>query len=340
MGWRGTLRSLAATSRRIEREQQRKRRDLLKQQVQIERLGALQQAALEVSTYDNYLDLITSVHRDCGDTWNWRAVENAQPPVRPEYANQLEVTQRSREQQNQPGFFDRLLGRADAKRSASERAIEQAKAADQSRYASALQEYESKLEDWRTLKRIAAGVLAGDVPAFKEALLELNPFKEIKELARTVELSFNDCYAQATISLHEQEEIPTEIKTLLKSGKVSIKPAPATLINQTYQKHVCSCVLRASRELFAVLPFPKTFIHATTELLNLQTGNKELSVIVSALIPRETYETLDFAHLEPVDCMNNFVHRMKFSKTRGFSPVEKLNPRDFEAGSLPEAQAN
>lgn len=241
------------------------------------------------------------------------------------------MTQRQREAQHQPGFWDRVGGRVEQKVKASEQAIEQARAADQARYEAAIKEYEDKLEEWKTLQRIASGVLAGQVPAFKEALDELTPFGEIKEIGRNVQMHFTSRYVEASVRLHGAELVPREIKTLLKTGAVSKKPASETYLHQTFQRHVCSCVLRAASELFAVLPFQKVFVHGAVELLNPQTGNKEPRVIISVLIPRGTYATLNLDTVDPVECMRNFVHQMAFSKLKGFSPVNQLNPRDYEA---------
>ncbi len=109
--------------------------------------------------------------------------------------------------------------------------------------------------------------------AFKEALDELKPFEEIKEIGRSVQMQFTSQYIEATVRLHGPELVPREIKTLLKTGAVSKKPASESHLHQTYQKHVCSCALRAASELFAVLPFEKVFVHGIGELLNPQTGN-------------------------------------------------------------------
>ncbi len=96
------------------------------------------------------------------------------------------------------------------------------------------------------------GVLGGQVTAFKEALDELKPFDEIKEIGRNVQMHFTSRYVEVSVRLHGPELVPREIKTLLKTGSVSKKPASETYLHQTYQKHVCSCALRAAREMFAV----------------------------------------------------------------------------------------
>lgn len=229
--------------------------ELLKRQQQIAKLGEAQRAALEVATYENCIDLLASVHQDCGEAWDWTAVKSAPVPAPPTYSNHFEAVQRQKEQASQSGFFARILGRSEARARASERAIEQARVSDQARYAAALNEYSGKLDKWKSLQRVAAGVVAGEVSAFKEAFEELNQMAEIKELGQSVQFSFNQRFAEASVLLHGQERVPREIKSLLKSAKVSIKPATDGFIHQTYQKHACSCVLRVARELFAVLPF-------------------------------------------------------------------------------------
>ena len=48
---------------------------------------------------------------------------------------------------------------------------------------------------------------------FKEALEELNPFQELKEItAKAVHFRFNGSYAEAVITLHGQGLMPKEIK--------------------------------------------------------------------------------------------------------------------------------
>jgi hypothetical protein len=321
---------LAATSRRIEREQHRKHRALVERQKHAAKLAGAQRAELEVAAYENSIDLITSVHRDCSDVWDWNSVRSIPAPLPPVYSDHLETTQRQREQLHQAGFLDKVFGRADAKATAAERAISQAKAADQNRYDAALKEYAGKLVEWQTLQRIAAGIVASEIIAFREALDELNPFGEIKEVGRQVRFTFSRERAEATISLHGLERIPREIKSLLKSGTVSTKLASDGLTNQTYQTHVCSCVLRVARELFAVLPFQTVLVHGVADLLNPQTGHKEPQTIISVLLPRNTLGALDFEKVDPVYCMRNFVHRMEFSKQRGFMPVGPISSNEHE----------
>jgi hypothetical protein len=160
----------------------------------------------------------------------------------------------------------------------SQQAIEEAVKGDQARHVAAMAEYQTKLADWEALQRIAQGVLLGDVTAFKAALEELNPFQEIHEIGRSVQLNFNDRYIEVTTTLHGIDHVPTETKSLLKTGKVSIKKMSVGAVNELYQRHCCSAILRVARELFAVLPFKYVYAHGLTELLNQSTVGPKYSL--------------------------------------------------------------
>jgi hypothetical protein len=319
------LDSRSAEQRRIDREQQQRHNDLLKRQKHLKELQAQQRAALDVSAYEHQIRTLTSLHKECGERWDWLRVRSILPPTLPEYSNQLELTQRQEEAQHQPRLIDRLFGRHDAMRASAQQAIDMAIEADRARHASAMRDYEAARSEWKALQRIADGVLRGDVLAFKEALDELRPLQGISELGRSVKVEVHPPYADVMIALHNIDHMPTDTKSMLRTGKVSVKKKSAANLNELYQAHCCSCLLRAARELFAALPFDYVYANGSTELLNPRTGHQELAVIVSVRIPRATFETLDFESVDPVEVMRNFEHRMRFVKARGFGTVDKLN---------------
>jgi hypothetical protein len=55
--------------------------------------------------------------------------------------------------------------------------------------------------------------------------------------------------------------------------------------------------------------------------------------VVSAVIPRQTFYSLNMDTIDPADAMRNFVHNMKFSKTAGLSPVEMVDPMKYPPNS-------
>jgi hypothetical protein len=128
----------------------------------------------------------------------------------------------------------------------------------------------------------------------------------------------------AVLKINDQKLIPSQIKSQLKTGRLSLKPMPKSRFFEMYQAYVCGCVLRVARELFALLPVNMVIVTGLGEILNTQTGHLEEKAILSAAVPRRTVDQINWETVDPVDIMVNFVHRMCFKKTKGFSPVEPI----------------
>jgi len=204
-------------------------------------------------------------------------------------------------------------------------AIEDGKAKDEQLYQDALNEYKQKYVDWEAIRELASKILSGDVDAFVEAIRQADPFSEISQLGSSVELkSDGSNLIEATLRVNGEDVIPNEMKTLLKSGKHSVKKMTKTRFYELYQDYVCGGALRVAREIFTLLPIEMTIVTAVGELLNTKTGYMEEQPILSVAIPRDTLNRLNFAMLDPSDSMDNFLHKMKFLKTKGFQKVDKI----------------
>ena len=64
MGWRGTLRAIEAAERRSQREEQRRHKELQRRAKEHAKLSVLEQARLEVETYENCLEVFLSIHKE------------------------------------------------------------------------------------------------------------------------------------------------------------------------------------------------------------------------------------------------------------------------------------
>lgn len=326
MGWKGTLRAVQAAQRRAEREAKRHQRELEKRRKEIEKLEAMEQAAYEVELYENRLDLLISVHKDCGEFWNWSEIQKTKPPIQPvKRHTNTEIAQKKLDNYK-PGIIDRTFKRVESKKDKIKQEVDVAKAKDEEEFQEEIKSYESEKEDWKSLKELAEKILSGDLEAYANAVKEINPFSEISELGSSLEFRFvNDLIAEVTLSINSEEVIPKEIKSLSKSGKMLTKNMPKGKFYELYQDYVCSCVLRVAREIFALLPIESVAIHAMGELLNTKTGHLENQPVLSVIIPKKTLDKLNLDMIDPSDSMSNFVHNMSFKKTTGFANVEKVD---------------
>lgn len=332
MGWKGTLRSVRAAYRAAERDARRRQRELERRQKEYERMQELERAAYEVERHENYIQVLLSVHSECGPPVDWEAMVSVEAPQEPERVSEAEDEALRKESQYKAGFLDRLLKREQARRASLETEVERARQIDAASYRESLAHWQEELRDWKESKVLAERVLALEPKALLNAIGKVDPFSDISELGSSVRFEIGESrLLEATISVHSDSVIPKEAKVLLRSGRLSVRQMPKSRFNELFQDYVCGCVLRVANELFAVLPVEAVIVTATDSLLNSTTGHLEDAPIVSVLVPKATMARLNLQHVDPSDSMSNFVHRMSFRKTKGFEAIERLKPEEHAA---------
>jgi hypothetical protein len=325
MSWRGTLRSIQAASNRAERASRRRLKELEREQKEYHKMQESQRAAHEVEVYENQIELLSSVHKDCGDSVDWHKIASTQAPVKPEYQNTLESAAEEKWRTYTPGFFDKLFKWTEKKKQKLFDRIAKSKQEDEEHFQLATHKFEREFKEWGENKTLAEQVLADDVNGYFTALKQLDPFSEISELGSSVSFkSSGGKQIEAVLKVKGEDSVPSEIKTRLGSGKLSVKQMPKARFYEIYQDYVCGAALRVARELFAALPVETVTVHAVENILNKGTGYLEDQTVLSILIPRSTLEGLNMEMVNPADALENFNHNMDFGKTKGFSPVERL----------------
>jgi len=325
MGWRGILRDIQAASRQAERDAHRRQRALEKQQTLDARMQDFEQVRYEVELYENRMELLTSVHKECGSEWDWHAIQTAPCPSVPAREDVYEQGARRALERYRPSIWDRLFRKTQAKRESLQKAVEESRLRDKRDYHQALKDYQGSKADWENSRQFAARILKGDVSAYTEAIRETSPFGDLTILGSSIRFTVpNRTVVQVELDINGEKAIPSEIHSQLKNGKLSVKPMPKTRFYEIYQAYVCGCVLRVARELFALLPVKIVIVTALGEILNTQTGYLEQKPVLSVLIPRDTLSRIQWESVDPSDSMANFVHRMCFKKSKGLFAVEPV----------------
>lgn len=326
MGWKGTVRSISAAAKRADRNAKKRQREIEKRQKQYAKMQELEQAAYEVEVFENHIEIVQSMHKECGDEINWSQIALSNEPSKPLFSNMLENKAAKLKEEYKPSFIDKLFKRVETKLSAMNLAIKSARQKDTENHESSVQAWNQKYEDWTDSVEQAKKVLAGSPEAKIEVIKEMGPFSELSALGSSLRVSISDTsLITVNVQIHSEDIIPNEQKSLLKSGKLSVKKMPVGRFNEIYQDYVCSSVLRVAREIFAILPDEFVQINATDKLLNKATGHLEESNVLSVYIPRKTLEGLNMDAIDPSDSMRNFIHNMSFKKTKGFESVEAVD---------------
>ncbi len=331
MGWKGTVRSIGSAVRAAERNAKRRQRELEKKHGQFEKMQELEQASYEVEVYENEIEIIQSMHKDCSDYVDWIAIASFTKPEAPTKESTNEDFANEQLKNYKPGLIDKIFRLEASKLEKLGLNRQSSVEKDDRVYKSNIKEYEVSLKDWNDSTSLARRLMAGEAKAKIESIKELNPFLEILSMGSSVEISVNDqSQVEAIINVHGGDIVPNEVKSLLKNGKLSTKNMPKGMFNEIYQDYVCSCILRVANELFAAIPDELVVVTAVDDLLNSKTGHLEKLPIVSACISRKTLKALNMATLDPSDSMSNFIHNMSFKKTKGFMPVPRVEVDQLE----------
>lgn len=283
-----------------------------------QKISALKQQSVpgteqqSIDEYNNLIKTIRGIHKNCDETIDWQYIRNQKEPnweggIGPRQAKAIEELNNYK-----PGFFDKL--KSGNKRHELEKAVE-----------IAAKEDAEELENQRTLHILADRVLNGDIDAYLDVISEMNPLGDLIDFGSDFEFGADNPDAiEVEFSVKTEEVVPTYSLSLTKTGKLSQKDFTKTAYFTLVQDFVSSCTIRIARDIFALLPVKTVVVHAVENKLNTQTGRKEDTVILSVLFERDLLDQINFDLIDPSDALNNFWHNMKFQKTAGFMPVDKI----------------
>jgi hypothetical protein len=327
MGWKGIHRAYEAAQRRQQRDAQKRQRELERQNKEQAKLSAIEQARLEVETHENKLEVLLSVHREQGEIWDWVALAASLPPPCPQKNSNHELKTKQL-----------MLVSTSRQKEGAEAAIEQAQLQDEQAFQEAMQTYANEKAEQEKMKDLAFRILAQEHKAYIEALVEFSPLREISDLGSLLHFTVHSAtLIECEMKVNSTQTIPTEVKTLTSSGKLSVKPMPMGRFHEIYQDYVCGCMLRVAREVFAMLPVEILLVTALADLLDSRTGHTAEQPVLSAAMPRAVIMWLNFEKLDSSEALENFRHRGDFKASRKsgvFQPITPLTPADTAQNSI------
>lgn len=319
MGWKGAVRSMAASARRAEREAERRRKQYAKEQM-------IEDAADAVAEWQERIREIVSLHVDPTDDMDWRAVLRKPEPQEPSRSNDRETDAVAALNAFQPGFFDFLWGGAERRRAKLEQAVVDGRRADEQTYQEALSSYRSEHAEWKADTALAKRLLEGEIAAEREVIAEMQSLGDEGLIGTHLSFRISDEFLHAIAHVHGDEVVPKVRRKQLQSGRLSESKMPAGEANELYQDYVCSVALRVAGDLFGLLPRDEVYVTCVTRMLDRATGHQAETPILSVRFVRDTFRRLSLGRIDPSDSMRNFAHEMSFKRTTGFSPVHALQP--------------
>ncbi|MBR2820379.1 MAG: DUF4236 domain-containing protein [Clostridiales bacterium] len=178
---------------------------------------------------------------------------------------------------------------------------------------------------YKELQPFAQSVLAGDIDAYFKVIAEVGPFDDLLEYGSGFEVGTDDPkMLEIEFQVKSDSIIPTQYPDMKANGEIVMKDFSKTAYYELVQDYVSSTMLRVARDTFALLPVQIVIIHAVDKVLNPATGNDEEVTVCSAKIKRDALATLNFERIDPSDCLESFESNVKFRKTAGYAPVDRV----------------
>lgn len=153
---------------------------------------------------------------------------------------------------------------------------------------------------WSYLHSKAVSVFEGNVAAMLQIIDELSPFDDL-----------NLYVSDFCVEMDNPAELSIEFS-------VTKDIAP----RNEQQDAICSVVIRAARDAFALLPVERVIVHTMLD------GN----TIIAAKLDRETFASLEFEGKDPSDLLEAFEVNMNYSSLIGFCAVERILSSAVENG--------
>ena len=145
---------------------------------------------------------------------------------------------------------------------------------------------------WDYLHSKAVAVFEGDVETMLQIIDVVGPFDDLKPYAKDFR-----------VEMENAEELDIEFSVIKDRAPLS-----------EFQDAVCSVLIRAARDAFALLPVERVTVYAVLD------GK----TILAAKLDRDAFASLEFAGKDPSDLLETFDTKMKYSPLRGFQEVEKF----------------
>jgi hypothetical protein len=284
-------------------------------QRQQQKYTEFQQNSAMVQDYESLVNAIKTIHTICDDEIDWREVNARKEPFDPNGMGPRQASAIQALNNFRPNLIQKAVkSLAEKERASLAEAAERAVSEDRAEY-----------EEWKNLNLLSKKVLAGDVDAYFQVINEMNPLDDLLEYGSEFVFSADDgTVMEVEFKVKSEQIVPKYSMSLTKTGKMSKKELTKTAYYDLVQDYVCSCAIRIARDMFALLPLKTVVVHAVDDIINTETGHQENATILSVVFERDVLNGLNFANIDPSDAMNNFIHNMKFLKTSGFKPVERI----------------
>jgi|GEM_PF-963959 len=262
-------RGVGRTMRAMDRAAKQAERQRLARQQVLHRQAQLDASAVAAAEYETMVEALTGAHRVPLSRIDWLTDATAPDVKVPDRRSDAEAEAVARLEGYVPGWFARTFGREAKGRERLAAEVEAARARDDAAHASAMAEAETRNAEIANARR----VVDGEPDAMMAALDRHSALGSLPFSVEGVDVQFIDGRTIAVVDGLDLEDMPSEIVTLLKSGKASVKDLPAGKRLEMHREAISSAAIRVALEFLAALPIAEVEVLMLTDILDPGSGH-------------------------------------------------------------------
>jgi hypothetical protein len=142
MSFKGNMRTAVAIARRMERAEKRRANEAARHYKALLKLQEFENGQRIVQEYEEYIELISSTHKETSEPIDWQEVLEEQAPTEPTLTDNHQKSAQTNLANYKPLFFDKLFGLTAKKIKKLEDRIQVAKLEDQKQLEKEQKEYD------------------------------------------------------------------------------------------------------------------------------------------------------------------------------------------------------
>lgn len=278
------------------------RRDLHKTLELAKKRHALEQ-------YEEHLDKITGLHRECGPVVDWTEVLSEQER-KISFTEEMIKKMATRLDDFKPSLWNKLFGTSEKSKVKLRKKIAISK---------------DVLSAQEQNKSVAIGVLNKDYEAYNKALEQFGSrFFGIINGSVSIDCNSLQVSEMDVVVDDLSQVIPDFHMKVTPSGKISILKMTKKQTLELEREYFSSCAVRAAREVFSVLPVEHVLVTIFKKQVDPADGHEKKDPLISAFLPRASIAKARWENTDASSFIENQEHNMEFSSTKGWKVVPRL----------------
>lgn len=153
MSFRGNMRTVVAIVRRMERAEKRRVTESARQYKAMLKQQEFENGQRVVYEYDEYIELISSIHKETSEPIDWQEVFEEQAPTKPTLTNKQQKTAEKDLANYNPSFLDKLFGLKAKKIKKLEVKIQNSKFEDQKQFEKEQKNMKKTLQNGQSINK-------------------------------------------------------------------------------------------------------------------------------------------------------------------------------------------